>query len=144
MTPVTSYRNQGRDTSTTSYTRALKRSPIDRSGTISSHSARKLSESSLLKERVQVHSDTLKKASILARQFRSIFTVNEEVLDNIHFNVASLPPIPDVTISEQSVTKLLKGVDPRKATGPDQALCRMLQELHEELTPVFITLFRNP
>ena len=44
MTPVTSYRNIGWDTSTTSYARALKTSPIDCSGTISSHSARKLSE----------------------------------------------------------------------------------------------------
>ena len=45
MTPVTSYRNEGWDTSTTFCPRALKGSPIDRSGAISSHSAWKLSES---------------------------------------------------------------------------------------------------
>ena len=31
----------------------------------------------------------------------------------------------------------------RKAPGPDQVPCRMLQELHEELAPVFTTLFKN-
>ena len=67
----------------------------------------------------------------------------DEVSANIHVHGPSLPPIPDVIISEQGVKKLLKGVDLRKVFGPDQVPCRMLQELYEELAPVFTAIFRN-
>ena len=122
LTPVTSYKNQGWDTSTAS---CPKRSPIDHSGAISSH-RHKSFRSRPLKERGQVHLDLLKKASILACQFGSVFTVDDEVSASIHLHGPRLPPIPDVTISKQGVKKLLKGVDLRKAYGPDQVPCRML------------------
>ena len=67
----------------------------------------------------------------------------DEVSASIHVHGPSLPPIPDVIISEQGVKKLLKGVDLPKVFGPDQVPCRMLQELHEELAPVFTAIFRN-
>ena len=96
-----------------------------------------------LKEKGQVYSDSGKKASILANQFRSVFTVDDDEAVNTFLHGPSLPAIPDITISEQGIRKLLKGVDPRKASGPDQIPCRMLQELHVELAPVFTALFRN-
>ena len=34
-------------------------------------------------------------------------------------------------------------IELRKASGPNQIPCCMLQELHEELTPVFTALFKN-
>ena len=70
-----------------------------------------------LKEKGWLYSDSSKKASILPRQFRSV--------------------------SKQGIKKLLQGVDPCKAPGPDQIPCHMLQELHEELTPVFTALSKN-
>ena len=96
-----------------------------------------------LKERGQVHSNSSKKASILAQQFRSVFTVDDDASASTFLHGPSLPPIPDVSFNEQGIKKLLKGVDPRKASGPDQIPCHMLQELHEELAPVFTALFRN-
>ena len=46
------------------------------------------------------------------------------------------PPIP-----KESVTKLLKGLDPSKALGPDELHPRVLKELATELGPVFAHLF---
>ena len=91
----------------------------------------------------QVHSDPLKKASIFTHQFKSMFAINDEVSANTHLHGPSLPPRPDVTIIELGVKKLLKRVDPRKVSGPHEVPCCMLQELHEELAPVFTALFRN-
>ena len=96
-----------------------------------------------LKEKVQVYLDSTKKASILASQFRSVFTVDYDASAHTHIHGPSLPPIPDVSISEQGIKKLLQGVSPRKASGPDQIPFRMLQELRKELTPVFTALFKN-
>ena len=48
----------------------------------------------------------------------------------------------DIVISEAGVSKLLKGIDASKASGPDQIPCKILRELHEELTPAFTLLFQ--
>ncbi len=96
-----------------------------------------------LKENGQVHSDPSRKASILARQFSSVFTIDDANAENTRLHGPSIPPIPDVTISEAGVMKLLKGVNPSKAAGPDQIPCRILHELHVELAPVFTALFRT-
>ena len=55
----------------------------------------------------------------------------------------SYPPMDDISIDEPGVLKLLKGVDPSKASGPDQIPCKLLRELHVELAPVFTILFQN-
>ena len=55
----------------------------------------------------------------------------------------SYPPMADIVIDEAGVSKLLKGVDPSKASGPDQIPCRLLRELHAELAPAFTLLFQT-
>ena len=94
-----------------------------------------------LKEKGQVYSDPVKKASILAHQFRSVFTVDNVSDANTYLHGPSIPPLPDLDICEMGIKKLLKGVDPSKASGPDQIPCRLLHELHVELAPVFTVLF---
>ena len=49
----------------------------------------------------------------------------------------------DITIEEAGVAKLLKGVDPSKASGQDQIPCKLLRELNIELAPVFTRLFQT-
>jgi hypothetical protein len=60
---------------------------------------------------------------------------------NTYLHGPSIPPLPDLDICEMGIKKLLKGVDPSKASGPDQIPCRLLHELHVELVPVFTVLF---
>ena len=96
-----------------------------------------------LKESGQLHSESSKKASILANQFRSVFTVDDDEAADTFLEGPSYPPMDDITIDEAGVVKLLKGVDPSKASGPDQIPCKLLCELHVELAPVFTILFQT-
>ena len=79
----------------------------------------------------------------VAEQFKSVFTVDDEEAAGTLLFGPSYPPIRDLSISVEGVKKLLKGVNPRKAAGPDQVPCRLLQALHEELAQVFTLLFQK-
>ena len=49
----------------------------------------------------------------------------------------------DDFVSNEGVTKFLKGLNPSKALGPDKLHPRVLKELAIELGPVFAHLFRK-
>ena len=46
-------------------------------------------------------------------------------------------------VSKEGVTKLLKGLNPSKALGPDELHPRVLKELASMLGPVFAHLFQQ-
>ena len=94
-----------------------------------------------LKDKGQINLTPLQKAKILARQFKSVFTIDDQNARDTHPYGPSIPPIPDIQFSTPGVAKLMKNLDPKKASGPDQIPCRLLNALHEELAPVFTTLF---
>ena len=54
----------------------------------------------------------------------------------------SAPFIEDIVVTKEGVTKLLKGLNPSKALGPDKLHPRVLNELATELGPVFTRLFQ--
>ena len=49
----------------------------------------------------------------------------------------------DIVVSAVGVIKLLKGLNPSKALGPDELHPRVLKELASELGPVFAHLFQQ-
>ena len=49
----------------------------------------------------------------------------------------------DIAVSKDEVIKLLKGLQPSKALGPDKLHPRVLKELATELGPVFAHLFQQ-
>ena len=49
----------------------------------------------------------------------------------------------DIHVSVEGVTKLLKGLNPSKALGPDELHPRVLKELASELGPMFAHLFQQ-
>ena len=49
----------------------------------------------------------------------------------------------DIVVTKEGVTKLLKGLKPSKALGPDELHPRVLKELATELGPVFAHLFQQ-
>ena len=55
----------------------------------------------------------------------------------------SAPFMNDIAVSKDGVIKLLKGLNPSKALGPDELHPRVLKELATVLGPVFAHLFHN-
>ena len=49
----------------------------------------------------------------------------------------------DIVVTKEEVTKLMKGLNPSKALGPDELNPRVLKELATELGPEFDHLFQQ-
>ena len=68
-------------------------------------------------------------------QFTDVFYKNDH--SEVPF-LSRLAPFMDASVvSNKGVTKLLKGLNPSKALGPDELHPRVLKELATELDPVF-------
>ena len=55
----------------------------------------------------------------------------------------SAPFMEDIVVTKEGVTKLLKGLKPSQALGPDELHPRVLKELASELGPIFAHLFQQ-
>ena len=89
-----------------------------------------------------MHADPLDKSNILIRQYESTFTREDEA--NIPQPEGQpYPPIPDIDTSREGVLKLLKKINPNKASGPDMIPARILKDLAEELAPILTEIFRR-
>jgi len=51
--------------------------------------------------------------------------------------------MPPITITVQGVVKLLTGLNPNKAQGPDEISPRLLKELHTEIAPILTIIFQR-
>lgn len=78
-------------------------------------------------------------AEELNGQFTDVFNKNEP--SQVPLLERSIPFMENITVSKEGVTKLLKGLNPSKALGPDELHPRVLKELANELGPVFAHLF---
>ena len=97
-----------------------------------------------LKKNGQLHPDSATKCDILADQFKSVFTTDaNDTHRATKLYGPSYPQIPELIIQEEGVRKLLAGVNPSKASGPNEIPCRLLRELSDELAPVFTCLFKQ-
>ena len=74
-------------------------------------------------------------------QFTDVFNNNDH--SEVPFLSRSAPFMDDIVVSNEGVTKLLKGLNPSKALGPDELHPRILTELATELGPVFAHLFQK-
>ena len=81
------------------------------------------------------------KAEEFNGQFSDVFTKSEykqaPLMDR------SAPFMHDTVVTKEGMTKLLKGLNPSKALGPDELHPRVLKELAMELSPVFAHLFQQ-
>ena len=93
------------------------------------------------KNKTRVAQSDLEKAEEFNGQFTDVFNKNEHTqvppLDR------SAPFKNDIAVSKDGVIKLLKGLNPSKALGPDELHPRVLKELATELGPVFAHLFQQ-
>ena len=87
-----------------------------------------------------LHSNPSEKANILSKQFQSAFT--SEANTNIPDKGPSTHPIMEpIKISRDGVYKLIKNINPSKATGPDTIAGRVLKENIDICTDILTLLF---
>ena len=81
------------------------------------------------------------KASEFNGQFTDVFTKSEH--NQVPLLDRSAPFMENIVVTKEGVTKLLKGLNPSKALGPDELHPRVLKELATELGTVFAHLFQQ-
>ena len=80
----------------------------------------------------------------------SLKSLAQKSLQDLHDSGANLPfqpsphPImPDISIAAEGIDKLLKGLSPHKAAGPDKFKPIVPQTLHKELAPILQLIFQR-
>ena len=83
------------------------------------------------------------KAGEFNGQFTDVFTKTGH--SQVPLLNRKAPFMEDIVVSKEVVTKLLKGLNPLKALGPDELHHRVLKKLasDSELGPVFAHLFQQ-
>ena len=74
-------------------------------------------------------------------QFTDVFNKSDHI--EVPFLSSSAPFMDDIVVSNEGVTKLLNGLNPSIALGPDELHPRVLKGLATELGPVFAHLFQK-
>ena len=74
------------------------------------------------------HSDSVKKSNILNDQFTSVFT-SEDKTSIPRLTPTDHPDAKPIVVNRKGVLKLLKDINPYKATGPDAIPGRLLKTL---------------
>ena len=88
------------------------------------------------------HSDSATKANILNDQFSSVFNKGEDPSTVPNMGPSPHPTVDNITVTENGVHKLLAGLEPHKALGPDQLRARLLKGLASGLDPIYTLLFQ--
>ena len=115
--------------------------------------------SSPLKKDEQLCIDNVQKASLLNCQFQFVFTpkspltlkqlCQQKVQESGHHNPENIRPearnkytsMTDIKISSNGIMKLLQGLKPDKALGPDRIKTLFLNKLNSEVTPILQVIF---
>ena len=81
------------------------------------------------------------KAELLNSQFQSAYT-REELSRVPDMGASPHPPMEEIRIDNHGVHKLLLGLKPHKATGPDMVPARFLKDFAMELSNIITKLFQ--
>ena len=94
-----------------------------------------------LKQNGITHINPKAKANILNNQFASVFTI-DGTSDLPDLGPSPYPSMEDITITNQGIVKLLKNLNPHKATGPDGVPAKLLKVVAEEIAPAITLLYQ--
>ena len=86
--------------------------------------------------------DNIKKAELLNKQFKSVFT--QEDTDHLpQITKRKFPGMPEINVNVNGVQKLLSELNIHKATGPDDIPSRILKDYANEIAPALPVVFRK-
>ncbi len=88
----------------------------------------------------RIATDPKKKAEVLSNQFQSVFT-KEDRTNIPDKGLSNHPTMPDISFSPDGIQKLLEGLNPSKAAGPDDIPVRILKCCAAQLAPVLQVIF---
>ena len=81
------------------------------------------------------------KAEVLNSQFSSVFTEEgDSPIPNL--GTRSTPDAPNIQVGRNCVMKLLRGLKPHKAKGPDEISSRFLKEMASPITPALTLIYQ--
>ena len=86
-----------------------------------------------LRDKGQIHINDKEKADILNRQFSSVFSKPDSCTPPLIGERCT--PMLDIVVNIAGVKKLLKELNPNKASGPDGIPSKFLKELGNEIAP---------
>ena len=104
-----------------------------------------------LKSEGSSYTDPTQQATILNKQFESVFSkpkvLSLKILAELKLWFGGLNPknikqTPDISITVTGTEKLLN-LNPNKASGPDKISPRLLKELHHKIAPILTKVFRS-
>ena len=123
------------------------------------HSKQDSSGIASLKANGITSSEDTDKANPLNSQFNSVFSpkslvslkqLAQRTLQDLHDSGPNLsfkprphPKMPNIHVSTQGIEKLLKGLNPHKAAGPDKFKPIVLQALYKELAPILQLIYQR-
>ena len=96
--------------------------------------------------------DPKQQATVLNQQFESVFSrpkaLSLKFLAELELwfqgiKAKNVIGMPEITITVNGVEGLLKGLNPNKASGPDEISPRLLKELHVEVAPILTKIYRS-
>ena len=97
---------------------------------------------STLKAGGKISATAEEKANACNAQFQSAFSMEDQAtMPQPHGE--RFPRMPDLNITENGVLKLLEGLNPSKASGPDQVPARVLKECAKPLAPVIADFYQQ-
>ena len=85
--------------------------------------------------------DSLGKAELLNKQFKSVFTI-EPAGDLPNKGPSPYPTMPDITITSQGIENLLNDLKIHKASGPDVISATILKETSDIIAPILQAIFQ--
>ena len=85
------------------------------------------------------YSDARMNANIMNNQFTSVFTSEDPSQPLPDLGPSPHPAIPDITITQERVQKLLRRLNPHKATDPEH---RLLTEKAKQISPALTLVFQ--
>ena len=86
------------------------------------------------------------RAETLNQQFQSVFSDGKTYLrddfdQRCKMEKKDLPELETIHITEEEMKRLLAGLDPRKASGPDGISARVPNKLSSEIAPILTTIY---